>query len=315
MHNLLIFSTQASNYFSLLIAKHLGICGHGEIVRRVFGGGEKYYRIGVEKKTGLLGRDVVFVGSAHTDDDLEELYRIGRALVGYGARRIIFVIPFLGYSTMDRAASPGEVVTAKTVACKLSAIPSGDMRNTFLMMDLHVSGLVHYFEGNCLRFELSSEDILLETIKKMNYADNFVVGTGDLGRPKLVKIFAKKLGTNFVLVDKDREFEKVVANGVIGDVQGKLVFIYDDMTRSGDTLVEAATVCRKAGAVAVGAVLNHLALNNEGVARKLSSSLFGVISTNTHSMSRCGAVRNSDKFVIKDVSGIFADSIKSILNY
>lgn len=184
------------------------------------------------------------------------------------------------------------------------------------MMDLHVPGLVHYFEGNCLRFELSSEDILLQAVKMMGHT-GVVVGTGDLGRPKLVKRFARKLGTNFVLVDKDREFERVVANGVIGDVHGKLVFIYDDMTRSGDTIIEAARVYRKAGALAVGAILNHLALNNEEAARKLIGSpeepnLFGVISTNTHPMSQC-AVRSSDKFIIKDVSGIFADAIKTIL--
>lgn len=132
MHNLLILSTEASRYFARLISQSLGAGCQTEIERRVFGGGERYFRIGTRERTDLLGKDVIFVGSTHTDDDLEELYRVGRALVGYGARRIIFVIPFFGYSTMERAANPGDVVSAKTAACKLSSIPNGDFATPFL---------------------------------------------------------------------------------------------------------------------------------------------------------------------------------------
>lgn len=315
MKDLIIFSTKDSFYFSALIAKHLDWQKIGNIERHIFGGGEKYYRIGIETKSELLGRDVVFVGSTHTDEDLEELYRVGRALVGYGVRRCIFVIPFLGYSTMDRASKAGEVVTAKTVACKLSSIPNGDLRNVFLMMDLHTPGLVHYFEGNCLRFELSAEDVLARAVEKMPLTD-FVFGSADLGRPKGVKALAKRFGSRIVLIDKDRDFEEITVNQVIGDVKDKTVVIYDDMTRSGQTIFAASNAYRQAGAKKVLAVLNHFALNSEDVVTNfLNGSVSEVITTNTHPMSNDDLVKNYPKvFRVLDVSHLFAGAIKSIID-
>lgn len=315
MSNLLILSTEASRYFACFISQNLGMGCQTDIERRIFGGGEKYFRIGINERTDLLGKDVVFVGSTHTDEDLEELYRIGRALVEYGARRIIFVIPFLGYSTMDRASKAGEVVTAKTVACKLSLIPNGDLRNVFLMMDLHTPGLVHYFEGNCLRFELSAEDVLAGAVKDISLTD-FVFGSADLGRPKGVKAFAKKFGSRIVLVDKDRDFEEISVNQIIGDVEDKTVVIYDDMTRSGHTIFAAANAYRKAGAKNILAVLNHFALNSEDVVTQFIGSLVSeVITTNTHPMSNSGLVKKYPRiFHILDVSHLFAGAIKSIID-
>lgn len=158
--NVVIFSTKASLYFAELIAKGLGLPAVSHIERDVFGDGEQYYRLGINEREELFGKEVIFVGSTHTDADFLELYRVGCALVGYGAVRRIFVIPFFGYSTMERAVLPGEVVVAKTNARILSNIPNSGLGNVFLMLDLHVSGLVHYFEGDCLRFELYAEPVL-----------------------------------------------------------------------------------------------------------------------------------------------------------
>lgn len=49
-----------------------------------------------------MGRDVVYVASTEEDAQFLELVRVGCALAAYGARRRIFVIPFMGYSTMER---------------------------------------------------------------------------------------------------------------------------------------------------------------------------------------------------------------------
>src|SRR3989344_3518443 len=167
----LVISTQASSYFARKIAREFDT----KILpttRIVFGGAEHYYRLGVNNFNELLGRDVILVGSTHSDKEVNEIYRIGCALSGYGAKRIIFCLPFFGYSTMERAVKPGEVVTAKINARMLSQLPHGDVRNCFLMLDLHTSGLVHYFEGECLRFELYAESVLTEAVKKLNLSDS-----------------------------------------------------------------------------------------------------------------------------------------------
>src|SRR4051812_34131691 len=115
-------STATSAPFAGRVARLLGV-PLAEVERRTFPDGETYLRLPLDDRSGLIGHDVVLVGATESQTSIEELYRLGCAAVKYGASRLILVIPYFGYSTMERATKPGEVVTAKTVARQLSAIP------------------------------------------------------------------------------------------------------------------------------------------------------------------------------------------------
>jgi ribose-phosphate pyrophosphokinase len=320
LSNVVIFSTEASLYFAGLIAQRLGL-EVGNVERKDFGGVEQYYRIGVDNRDDLVGKTAIFVGSTHTDEQVDELYRVGCALAGYGTTRRIFVIPFLGYSTMERAKYPGEVVMAKVIARQLSGIPNSGMGNVFLMMDLHVSGLVHYFEGDCLRYELYAEKQLTMAVSELKL-DNFMFASADLGRPAWVATFAKLFQTSFALIDKGREFEKTEVLAVIGDVRDKNVIIYDDMTRSAGTIIKGAEAYLEHGATGVYAVLSHCALNQENIIGDLlSSPIKKLITTNTHPMSQrleeISGPKNdpASRFMVCDVSSEFVRMIKKLLNH
>ncbi|TSC82136.1 MAG: ribose-phosphate pyrophosphokinase [Parcubacteria group bacterium Gr01-1014_20] len=313
MSSPLVFSTKASDYLAQKIALQLGVTERGQIDRRIFPGGERYYRIGIDDRAGLMGKDVVFVGSTHTDDDLQELHRVGCALAGYGARSRIFVIPFFGYSTMERAKLPGEVVTAKTCMRFLSSIPNTRGGNTFLFLDLHNEGLVHYMEGDCLRFETYAESTILTAIRQLGLSD-FIFGSADLGRPKWIRTYAKHFGVSIVLVDKGREFEITKVNAVIGNPAGKTVIIYDDMIRGGSSLIDAANAYLGHNAKDVYAVVSHLALNDESVVRKLEASpIVKIIGTNSHPMSQHPLVARSSKIQVLDISPVFAHTVAQLL--
>ena len=207
----LVISTRASLYFAKKIAQALKV----KVLptqRIIFGGVENYYRIGVDNFTDLFGRDVILVGSTHSDREVNEIYRIGCALSGYGAKRIIFCLPFFGYSTMERAVKPGEVVTAKTIARQFSAIPQASMGNTFLLMDLHVGGTVHYFEGDCTRCELYGEPVIETGIRNiiLNNPLNHksIMASADLGRAKWVETFASVFHTDIAFIQKKRDVVK-----------------------------------------------------------------------------------------------------------
>jgi len=311
----LVISTQASSYFARKIAREFDT----KILpttRIVFGGAEHYYRLGVNNFNELLGRDVILVGSTHSDKEVNEIYRIGCALSGYGAKRIIFCLPFFGYSTMERAVKPGEVVAAKTIARQFSIIPQAALGNTFLLLDLHVGGTVHYFEGDCTRFELYAEPIIEAGIRAIidQLTGEPLIASADLGRAKWVETFASVFKTDIAFIQKKRDGKKTSAQRVIGEVTGKNVIIYDDMTRSGGTLIKAAELYLKSGAKSVSAALSHFALNNKKVAQALNDSPFSVIvTTNSHPASQWQIVKNCPKFKILDVSGIFVETIKKIL--
>ncbi|MFQ5795609.1 MAG: ribose-phosphate diphosphokinase [Candidatus Bipolaricaulia bacterium] len=313
MSEAVVLSTRSSRYFADLIADRLGL-ERLSIERSQFSSSEAYYRIEINHRMDLTGKDAIFVGSTHTDRELLELYRVGNVLFDYGTRHRIFIIPFLGYSTMERAVYPGEVVTAKENARLLSSI-RGQTTNTFLMLDLHEAGLVHYFEGDCHKEELYAETLILREIESLKLK-NFVLASTDLGRTDWIETYANCCGVeDMAFISKSRNRENTTVFRVTGHVKDRDVVIYDDMIRSGSSLINAAEAYKDRGAKDVYALVSHLALNNASVVEKLElSSIIKIVATNSHPMSQSEAVQQSRKIVIEDVSDVFVQAIRKILN-
>ncbi|MDP2736581.1 MAG: ribose-phosphate diphosphokinase [bacterium] len=312
MKNLVIYSTEDSIYFAELLGRALNVAP-SKIERDVFGDGELYHRLDIKDSSELFGKTVIFVASTNSDKNFDELEKIGQALAEAGTGRRIFVIPFFGYSTMERAIMPGEMVSAKINARRLSNISGTDRGNVFLLLDLHVSGILHYFEGDSLRYELSAAELFSQAIDELKLK-NFVFGTADLGRTKLVETFTNQYKTEIVFVRKTRDFKKSQVTNVIGDVKDKTIIIYDDMTRGGGTLIHAVKAYLDNGAKEVYAVLSHLALNNESIIKRLEkSSLKKIITTNSHPMSQNKLVKKSKKIIVKDISPEFVKIIKKLI--
>src|SRR5687767_3586923 len=134
MKPLLLLTTKAYAYLCDGIAAAAGAeAERGELEEDFFPDGERYLRI----RTSVDGRDVAIVGGTVSDGDTLEIYDLACAVVKYGARSLTMVVPYFGYSTMERASKSGEVVTAKTRARLFSAIPPGEKPNRVILVDLH----------------------------------------------------------------------------------------------------------------------------------------------------------------------------------
>eukprot|EP00002_Diphylleia_rotans_P015276 TRINITY_DN2967_c0_g1_i1.p1 TRINITY_DN2967_c0_g1~~TRINITY_DN2967_c0_g1_i1.p1 ORF type:complete len:187 (-),score=37.70 TRINITY_DN2967_c0_g1_i1:142-702(-) len=163
--------------------------------------------------------------------------------------------------------------------------------------------------GPCIRIELYAERVLRGAIERLKL-ENFVMASADLGRPQWVETFARLFGTDIALIRKKRVQENTKITHVIGEVEGKYVVIYDDMTRSAGTLIQAAHAYLEHGALGVYTIISHLALNNESIIQKIiDSPILKVISTNSHPMSVHPKIKESSKFEILDVSEIFSECI------
>src|SRR5688572_19125561 len=115
-HEPLVLSTTAYDYIADAIAKRGG-WERGVIDRETFPDGEFYRRL----DTDPADRDVILVGGTIDDASTLEIYDLACGLVMYGAYRMRLVIPYYGYSTMERSTRAGEIVTAKTRARLLSS--------------------------------------------------------------------------------------------------------------------------------------------------------------------------------------------------
>jgi ribose-phosphate pyrophosphokinase len=259
----------------------------------------------------LLGQRVVLVGTTESVQSLEELFRLACTATKSGASRLVLVIPYFGYSTMEPAVQPGESVTARIIARQLSMVPMSAAGNCLLLMDLHAAGIVHYFEGNAVTLELYAEPKLVPAIERLGLSDLCLAST-DMGRAKWVEKFANHLHAPVALIHKRRvSGSETRINAVVGEVGGRNVVIFDDMIRSGSSLLQAANAYLAAGARSVHAVATHLVLPPGTVERLEASPITRFIGTDTHPNYRL--VENKSHVEIVSVADLFADVVQKLV--
>lgn len=274
----LVVATSAYDYLGAAIAQ----CGGwplGVVHRQTFPDGEHYLRIGTDPED----RDVILVGGTSDDAATLELYDLACGLVTAGAYRLRLVIPFFGYSTMERATRSGEIVTAKTRARLLSSIPMASRGTQVFLLDLHVAAIAHYFEGAMRPVHVYGKPLVMAAARQLG-GDDFVLACTDAGRAKWVESLAYDLGVDVAFVYKRRTAgDATEVTGVSARVAGKRVVIYDDMIRTGGSLIAAAQAYHDAGAVAIDAIATHGLFPGDSLARIAATGLFGrLVTTDSH---------------------------------
>ena len=274
----LVFATHA---YSQLESDLCALTGYemGTLERKHFSDGELYQRIA----SPCRERDVVLLGGTITDPDTLELYDLACTCVANGARSLTLVIPYFGYSTMERAVKPGEAVTAKTRARLLSSIPAAAMGNRVLLLDLHVSGITHYFERDIHPVHVYASSVIKEAIVRCG-GDDYVLACTDAGRAKWVQSLASDLGVEAAFAYKRRLGDgRTEVTGVSAHVEGKTVVIYDDMIRTGSSLIGAAAAYQEAGATSISGIATHGVLPERSLERLRVSGLFErIVCTDSH---------------------------------
>jgi ribose-phosphate pyrophosphokinase len=306
----ILLSTSTSTLFAGRLAGCLGE-SLAEVERQQFPDGESYLRLGLSDRFAMLEQNVVVVGATESQTSIDEVYRLGCAAVKHGAGSLVLVIPYFGYSTMERSTRPGEVVTAKTIARQLSAIPRAPHGNWVLLMDLHAAGIVYYFEGDTVAMELYAEPCIVEAVERLKLTKLCLAST-DMGRAKWVETFANHLHAPVALIHKKRlSGSQTRINAVVGDVAGMDVVIYDDMIRTGGSLIQAAQAYRQAGARSVYAVTTHLVLPPGAIEALEASPLEKIVGTDTHPNHQ--RVEGREKFAVVSTAGLFADVVRRLV--
>lgn len=277
-HKKIIFSTRKYLYLQEEILKERNF-EQGQLEVKTFPDGERYQRI----LSNVSGREVVLLGGTITDSDTLEIYDLAYALIKFGAKSIYLVFPYFGYSTMERAIKPGEVVTAKSRAVMLSSLPRTSMGNHFVFFDLHTEGIPYYFEGQVLLNHIYCKPIITRVAQALA-SEGFVMACTDAGRAKWVESLANELGVNAAFVFKRRiSGEETEVTSISADVAGRDVVIYDDMIRTGGSLVNAARSYKDAGANKIYTITTHGIFSN-GALQKIKNSgvIEKVITTNSY---------------------------------
>lgn len=285
----LLYSIPSYDYLAGALAQAGGY-ELGQVERKTFADGERYQRILDDPR----GRDVVLLGGTPTDSDALELFDLGCGLFREGARTLSIVMPYFGYSTMERALKPGEVVTAKTRAQLISAIPPCEGGTRVVLFDLHTDGIEFYFSDLHVTHHVHGGGVVARIVGQLVGDRPYVLGATDAGRAKWVESLARHLGCEpaFVYKRRDPTSGSLTVTGINADVSGCVVVIYDDMIRTGSSLKQAAAAYRDAGATEVHAIASHLVLPGNALDGLLSSALISSVNgTNSHPRSSLAAQR------------------------
>jgi len=256
-----------------------GLFEKGELEVSHFTDGERYQRI----ICNVEDRDVILLGGTVSDQATLELYDLASSLVSYGANSLTLVIPYFGYSTMERAVLSGEIVTAKTRARLLSCIPRSNRGNKVLLFDLHSEGIQYYFEHGLYPVHVYCKDIVIAAAREYG-GNNFVMASTDAGRAKWVESLANDMGVNAAFILKRRlKGDHTEVSAINADVAGKTVIIYDDMIRSGGSIINAAQTYKNAGAGDIYVITTHGLFVNDGINKLKNSGLIKkLICTDSH---------------------------------
>jgi len=278
MTDKLLFSTFAYQYLADDLLQHNELM-KGELQYTKFPDGETYHRI----ETTVNRRKVVLLGGTIDDENTLELYDLAQGIIHAGADSLEIVIPYFGYSTMEREVKPGEIVKAKNRALLFSALPPCAEANKVYLMDLHSEGLPYYFDRDIRCKHVYCKSIVMDVAKQLG-GEEFVLASTDAGRAKWVESLANEMHVKSAFVYKHRfSGHSTEITGVNADVKDKTVIIYDDMIRTGGSLIQAAEAYANAGAKTVYAITTHGLFTNHAIDKIASHGLIQkVICTNTH---------------------------------
>ncbi|MDH5412238.1 MAG: ribose-phosphate diphosphokinase, partial [Alphaproteobacteria bacterium] len=141
--------------------------------------------------------------------------------------------------------------------------------------------------------------------------DELVIVSPDVGGVVRARGFAKRLGADLAIIDKRRERagHSEVMN-VIGDVDGRVCILVDDIVDSAGTLCNAAKALIEHGATAVSAYVTHGVLSGGAVARVAASPLEKLVITD--SIPATEAVRLAKNIHQVSIAPLLADAIERI---
>jgi ribose-phosphate pyrophosphokinase len=274
--SLMLFSGRAHPELAEQVAKQLDVTITPQSAYS-FANGEIFVRF----EESVRGCDA-FVLQSHSapinDQIMEQLIMVD-ALKRASAKRISVVMPFWGYSRQDKKHRGREPISARLVA-DLFKVAGADR---IMTVDLHTAQIQGFFDGPV--DHLFALPVLAEHVNR-TYADHeLTVVSPDSGRVRLAERWAETLGgTPVAFIHKTRDPlrpNESRANRVVGEIDGRMCVVIDDMIDTGGTVAKAVQALLAQGAKDVVVAATHGVLSGPASKRLATCGAREVIFTDT----------------------------------
>ncbi len=256
--NLMLFSGRAHPELADQVAKHLNVSVTPQSAF-AFANGEIFVRF----EESVRGSDA-FVIQAHAapinDQIMEHLIMVD-ALKRASAKRITVVMPFWGYSRQDKKHRGREPISARLIADMFRTAGA----NRIMTIDLHTAQIQGFFDGPV--DHLFALPVLAEHVRRTYPDKPMTVVSPDSGRVRLAERWSDALGgTSLAFVHKTRDPRRpneAVANRVVGEIEGRMCVVIDDMIDTGGTVAKTVEILLRDGASDVVVAATHGILSGE----------------------------------------------------
>jgi len=242
------------------------------------------------------------------NDSLVEQWIMIDAAKRASAKRITAVCPYYGYSRQDRKSKGREPITARMVS-DFFATAGADR---IISVELHSGQIQGFFDGPV--DHLTAVPLLTAYLRRHAPSGDFVMVAPDTGRTKVAEQAARHAGQggDVAAVYKRRSKDtvnQVETLGVMGDVDGRMCVLIDDMIDTAGTICAAADLLLDKGATEVWAMATHAVLSDPATDRLKNSAISRVIVTDTLPLP---PEKQIDKIEVVSVAPIFADAIRAV---
>ncbi|SCL18621.1 ribose-phosphate pyrophosphokinase [Micromonospora rhizosphaerae] len=272
-----------------------------------FANGELFVRY----KDSVRGSDAFVVQSVTHGVNkwvMETLIMID-ALKRGSAKRITVVLPYYPYSRQDKKHRGREPISARLVADLLKTAGA----NRILTVDLHTAQIQGFFNGPV--DHLFAMDTLAEYVEHRYAGRPMTVVAPDSGRVRVAERWTDRLGgCPLAFIHKTRDPMKpnqVVANRVVGEVEGRVCLVVDDMIDTGGTITKAADILKEAGAAEIVVAATHALMSDPATERLKNSPISEVVVTNTLPLP---PEKQLDKITVLSIAPLLARAIREVFD-
>lgn len=247
-------------------------------------------------------QDVVIIQSTSkpANDHLMELLLIADTVKRAGARRIIAVMPYFGYSRQDRPSYRHGPISASLVASLIKA--SGV--DTVITIDLHSKQSEGFFKRGV--HNLDSLPLFVPLFQNMT---DCVIVSPDIGGIPRARAFANALGAELAIINKSRQQDGAcVMREMIGDVRDKNCILIDDIIDTGGTLCQASNLLHIEGCKSISACITHGVFSSESLKKVKAANFNKFYITDTIS-----SLNLPDNIEIISVDKIISDELQRFI--
>lgn len=269
----IVYALTANIEMAKEVVAHLGVDLHYAEVKHFLDG-----EIIASPSDSVRGKNVYVIQSTcnPATERLMEVLILVDALKRASAKEITVVMPYFGYARQDRKAHAREPITARLVANLLQTAGI----NRVVTLDLHSPQIQGFFD--CPADDLSAIPLLGDYFKNRFPKEEVVVIAPDHGGATRARKMGMFLECPIAIIDKRRPKPNVAeVMNVIGEVEGKVCIMIDDIIDTGGTIIAGAQALVKNGAKAVYAACTHGVFSNDALQRLEASCINEVVTTNT----------------------------------